>query len=166
MNTEEIKLTVSVYDSIAELPAEYARLLSGARETTQYAYAPYSNFKVGAFARLVNGHTVRGANQENASFPAGICAERTLLSAAASLYPGVGIDTIAISYDNLNGPSNKPVSPCGICRQSLIEYQELTKNPIRLVLGGMEGRVQVIENAASLLPLVFTASDMEKGAPV
>ena len=161
MKTEEFKFKILLYESIDELNNEDALLLREARSVTQFAYAPYSNFKVGAFAKLENGKTVSGTNQENASFPAGICAERTLLSTASSLFPGVGIDAIAISYNNINGNSDKPVSPCGICRQSLVEFQDRTKKQIRIILSGMEGKVQVIENAKDLLPLVFGADDMK-----
>ena len=91
MKREEIKFSVALYDSIDELNSEDALLLKEARRVTQFAYAPYSNFRVGAFAKLENGKTISGTNQENASFPAGICAERTLLSTASSLFPGVGI---------------------------------------------------------------------------
>lgn len=161
MKTEEVKFNIAVYDSISELNEGDAFLLEEARRVTQFAYAPYSSFQVGAFAKLKNGETVSGTNQENASFPAGICAERTLLSTAASLFPGVGIETMAISYNNLNGNSDRPVSPCGICRQSLFEFQERTKMPIRIILSGMEGKVLIIENAKDLLPLVFSASDMK-----
>ena len=161
MKTEEVKFSILLYDSIDELNDEDAMLLREARNVTQFAYAPYSNFKVGAFAKLENGKTVSGTNQENASFPAGICAERTLLSTASSLFPGVGIDTIAISYNNLNGKSDRPISPCGICRQSLVEFQDRTKKQIRIILSGMEGKIQVIENAKDLLPLVFGADDMK-----
>ncbi|HEY5406036.1 MAG TPA: cytidine deaminase [Ginsengibacter sp.] len=161
MKTEEVKFSFSSYESIDELNKEDAELLREARNVTKFAYAPYSNFRVGAFARLENGKTVSGTNQENASFPAGICAERTLLSTASSLFPGVGIDTIAITYDNQNGKSNKPASPCGICRQSLVEFQDRTKKQIRIILSGMEGKVQIIENAGDLLPLVFGADDLK-----
>lgn len=162
MNKEEIKFEMEVYDSIDELNEDDAKLLAGARICTKFAYAPYSNFNVGAFARLANGQTVSGSNQENASFPAGICAERTLMSTAASLYPGIAIETIAISYHNLKGKSDRPISPCGICRQSFAEFQQRTQSPIRLILSGMEGKVQVIEDAAYLLPLVFGAGDMKQ----
>ena len=161
MKTEEVKFNISIFDSINELNSEDAFLLSEARKVTQFAYAPYSNFNVGAFAKLENGKTVSGTNQENASFPAGICAERTLLSTASSLFPAVGIDAIAISYNNLNGNSDRPVSPCGICRQSLVEFQDRTKRQIRIILSGMTGEVQIIENAKDLLPLVFGADDMK-----
>ena len=83
-----------------------------------------------------------------------------MLSTAASLFPGVAIETIAISYHNLNGKSDKPVSPCGICRQSLVEFQQRTKKEIRILLSGMEGQVQLIENAKDLLPLDFQHDDM------
>src|SRR5258708_11426472 len=161
MKTEEFKFSILLYDSIDELNNEDAMLLSEARKVTQFAYAPYSNFKVGAFAKLENGKTVSGTNQENASFPAGICAERTLLSTASSLFPGVGVDSIAISYNNINGKSDRPVSPCGICRQSLVEFQNRTKKQIRVILSGMEGKIQIIEDAKDLLPLVFGADDMK-----
>lgn len=161
MYNEEFKFNIKVYDSIDELDTEDVLLLNEARNVTQFAYAPYSLFRVGAFARLMNGETVSGTNQENASYPAGICAERTLMSTASSLFPGIGIKTIAISYNNVNGKSNTPISPCGICRQSFIEFQERTKHPIRILLSGMEGKVQVIENAADLLPLSFCADDIK-----
>ena len=161
MINEEIKFNIKVYDSIDELNNEDAYILREARSVTQFAYAPYSNFLVGAFAKLANGETVKGTNQENAAYPAGICAERTLMSTASSLFPGVGIETIAISYRNLNGNSNHPVSPCGICRQSFVEFQVRTNQPIRIILSGMEGKVQIIENALDLLPLVFDADDLK-----
>jgi len=161
MKSEVFKFDFKIYDSIDELNAPDAVLLREARKVTRFAYAPYSSFRVGAFAKLVNGETISGTNQENASYPAGICAERTLISVASSLFPEIGIDTIAISYDNLNGKSDHPISPCGICRQSLSEFQERTKNRIRIILSGMEGKVQIIENANDLLPLSFSANDMQ-----
>jgi cytidine deaminase len=161
MHNEIYKFDYKIYDSIEELNADDAQLLREARKVTKYAYVPYSNFRVGAFAKLENGKTVSGTNQENASYPTGICAERTLMSTASSLFPGVAIETMAISYDNLNGNSNRPISPCGICRQTLTEFQERTNHSIRIILSGMEGKVYVIENAANLLPLSFSADDMK-----
>lgn len=149
------------YDSIDELQANDKALLETAKETTRNAYAPYSGFLVGAAAMLNNGQMVTGTNQENASYPVGICAERTLLSTASSLYPGVGIYTIAISYDNTHGSSDRPVSPCGICRQSLVEFENRTNQKIRLILSGLTGKVQVIESASLLLPLSFTNDDLK-----
>jgi len=95
MHSEKYSFDFEVYDSIDDLTSEDAWLLNEARDVTQHAYAPYSNFEVGAVAKLVNGEIVAGSNQENASFPAGICAERVLLSSAALLYPKVAIETIS-----------------------------------------------------------------------
>lgn len=156
-----LQTEIAEYNDITDLPAEDAALLQQARNNTQHAYAPYSNFHVSAFARFVNGKTLGGTNQENAAFPAGICAERSLLAAAGSLYPNMGIDTMAITYQNMNGHSGHPISPCGICRQTLAEFQSRTSHPIRLILSGMEGKVIVVEDAAGLLPLMFHAADME-----
>ena len=160
MELKEIKLKIAVYNSSDELTAEDAALLTVARDTAKLAYAPYSRFFVGAAATLANGKTVTGANQENASYPVGICAERVLLSAIASQYPGEAVNTMAISYSNENGESVKPISPCGICRQTLVEYEYRTKTSIRIILSGMNGEVFVIENAKQLLPLSFTADDL------
>lgn len=161
MKKESILMEVEIYDDSAALDTQDSQLLEAARKETAYAYAPYSEFRVGAAARLVNGEIVKGTNQENASYPAGICAERVLMSTASSLFPGVAIDTLAVSYHNVTGSSDKPISPCGICRQSIYEFQTRTSHKIRVILGGMEGKVFVINDAARLLPLVFGAEDMK-----
>lgn len=161
MTKKEIKICVEEFNSSVELKDDDAFLLKAAREETKNAYAPYSNFHVGAVARLVNGELIKGTNQENAAYPAGICAERVLMSTAASLFPGTGIDTIAISYNNTHGKSDKPISPCGICRQSLLEFQSRTNKTIRVILSGLQGQVYILENATDLLPLVFSADDMK-----
>jgi cytidine deaminase len=161
MKKKELHFSYEEYDSADELKKEDAGLLKMARTVTANAYAPYSHFRVGAVAQLENGQTVTGANQENAAFPAGICAERVLMSTAASLYPGVPIHTIAISYQNERGPSDRPISPCGICRQSLQEFEQRTGQPIRLILGGQEGKVQIIPQSTLLLPFAFTADELD-----
>lgn len=158
---EEYKFTYDVYDSINDLDDKDALLLQQAITATKNAYAPYSNFHVSAFASLANGEVVSGTNQENASYPVGICAERSLLATAATLYPGVAIETMAVTYDNMNGKSKHPISPCGMCRQVLIEYESRVQHPIRIILGGMEGKVYIIKSASMLLPLSFTSEDMK-----
>ena len=158
---EVFDFSYDVFDSSDDLNQQDAFLLSEARSVTQFAYAPYSCFNVGAAARLVNGETVTGTNQENAAYPAGLCAERVLLSTASSIFPGIAIETIAISYNNLKGKSDTPASPCGICRQTLTEFQQRTNHPIRVILSGMEGKVQIIENAKQLLPFGFGSEDMK-----
>lgn len=160
MNKNEYSFCYEVYNSADDLNKEDAWLLQHAKETSKTAYAPYSNFQVGAVAKLLNGEIVKGTNQENASYPVGICAERVLLSAVATLHPGMPVESIAISYRSATVKSDHPVTPCGICRQSLQEYEQRVHQPIRLILGGMEGKVIIIEKASLLLPLSFDASDL------
>ncbi len=161
MKKKDIHFSVQIYASSEELDTTDKALLTAARVATSKAYAPYSKFLVGAVASLANGQIIAGTNQENASYPVGICAERVLLSIIASLHPGVAVNTIAISYDNQHGESGHPISPCGICRQSLAEYEERVNHPIRIIMGGMKGQVYIVEKARQLLPLSFSASDME-----
>ena len=161
MKKEEIRFEYEQYDSIDELTNEDAKLVEAARKITEKAYAPYSNFLVGAVALLPNGETVAGTNQENASYPVGICAERVLLSSASMLHTDVPIDTMAVSYHNLNGDSSKPVSPCGMCRQALHEYEDRTGQPIRLILSGMNGKILILKSASLLLPMSFGGDDMK-----
>lgn len=162
MEIKKINFEVAVYTSADELNDADKLLLEEARKVTQIAYAPYSNFFVGAVAQMANGKMVAGTNQENASYPVGICAERVLLSVAATQYPGIGIDTLAISYHNKKGDSSNPISPCGICRQSLAEYEERTHQSIRVILGGMSGEVYILQKAGELLPLTFMSGDLKK----
>ena len=152
-----------IYDDISGLNKEDAALMEEARKTTQKAYAPYSNFLVGAAALFNNGQKVFGTNQENASYPVGICAERVLLASASMLQTDEPIKTMAISYNNLSrvGGSDRPISPCGMCRQSLAEYEERTAQPMRLILSGMEGKVIIIESASQLLPFSFGSESMK-----
>jgi cytidine deaminase len=161
MKKDEYKFSFDIYDSIEELSEEDAWLLEEARDVTQHAYAPYSHFQVGAIAKMANGEIVAGSNQENASFPVGLCAERVLLASASSLYPKMPIQSIAISYQSNNGDSDHPIAPCGICRQSLQEYEMRVGHPIRLILGGMEGKVFIIPQSSLLLPLAFTSEELK-----
>ena len=162
MKEQQISFPYEEYESINELNKADAQLMQKARAITKYAYAPYSHFNVGATALMQNGSFVNGTNQENASYPVGICAERVLLSSASSQFPGEAIETVAISYLNENGLSDKPISPCGICRQSLAEYESRQKHPIRLILGGMEGKMIIIQKASMLLPLGFGSNDLKQ----
>jgi cytidine deaminase len=156
----EYKFSYEVLGNDAMLKAEDRALLLKARAVTEEAYAPYSGFFVGAAALLANGQIVTGTNQENASFPAGICAERVLLSAVTSLHKGIAILTIAISYKKKSGESDNPVSPCGICRQSLVEFENRFKSSIRLILSGQQGKVFILGSASFLLPLSFGSKDL------
>lgn len=161
MKKQQQVIAFEEYDSILDLNKEDADLLKKAQEVTSKAYAPYSHFHVGACARLVNGEYVTGTNQENASFPVGLCAERVLLSGISSFYPDIAIEAIAISYASDSAESDHPVAPCGVCRQTLVEYEERMKHPIRLILGGMKGKIIIVENTLSLLPFAFNSSELK-----
>lgn len=161
MATHQHQFAYEVFDDAHDLPEADRFLLQKAREHTSNAYAPYSHFMVAAAARTMNGHFVKGTNQENASYPVGLCAERVLLSALSSLYPDDPVEAIAISYYNTDGDNSTPVSPCGLCRQSLVEYEHRLHHPIRLILAGQEGKVIVVHKAKDLLPFTFTADDLK-----
>jgi cytidine deaminase len=161
MASEKYSFEYEVYNSIDELNQQDKELLQAAKDFTKTAYAPYSNFYVAAVAKLANEEIVKGTNQENASYPVGTCAERALLGSLGALFPNEPIETMAITYHNLNGTSDTPASPCGMCRQALREYETRTDHSIRLILAGMEGRIYIIPKASMLLPLGFTSDDLK-----
>jgi cytidine deaminase len=160
MKERKFEFSFEVYDSIDELGAEDQQLLTEARNVTEQAYAPYSNFRVGAAAKLENGKIVTGTNQENASYPVGICAERVLLSTVSSLYPDIPVTTMAVSYQSNKIKSDHPISPCGMCRQALLEFEGRTSKLIRLILAGIKGKIYVIRSASQLLPLAFGSEEL------
>ena len=160
MKEKKIEFDYEVYDDFTELQEEDAWLLNEARAVTEQAYAPYSNFHVGAVAMMANGQVVAGTNQENASYPVGICAERVLLGTVATLHPNIPVKSIAIIYNSEEVKSDHPISPCGMCRQALLEYETRMKGPIRLILGGMEGKIFIIKTASLLLPFAFTSNEL------
>lgn len=143
-----------------ELPAADAELVRRAIEASQRAYAPYSRFFVGAALRTRAGDVVEGNNQENASFPAGICAERAALHHAMAMDHGAIVDVIAIAVPQVKGDA--PVSPCGICRQALLEQEARQGAPLRVLLAAATGSVLEVARAADLLPLHFDASFLPK----
>ena len=156
MQLQQYQFNFEVYDSVDELNDDDKHLLQQAKKIALQAYAPYSQFLVGAAALLSNGKMITGTNQENASYPVGTCAERVLLGVASSLFPEEHIITLAISYHHVNGSSAVPLSPCGMCRQALIEHETRYGHHIRLILGGESGKVYIIPRSSSLLPLQFT----------
>ncbi len=135
-----------------------AELLKAARIATKTAFAPYSNFKVGAAALLSNGQIVTGSNQESASYPVGICAERTLLNSIGSQFSSESIIAMAISYDTDKVACDTPISPCGMCRQSLLDFENRYESPIKIILAGKSGPIMVIDSAKNLLPFGFDGS--------
>lgn len=148
----------------SELSDGDRRLVDAARESTRNSYAPYSQFHVGAAIQMSNGEIVQGANQENAAFSSGTCAERSACFYASSHYPGVKMEKIAIAaWTRLHRPEDAPwedcfqalpISPCGSCRQALLEYETL-HGPMEVILYGSE-RVYILPSVSALLPLCFT----------
>ena len=152
-----INVAYTEYDSVTELPAPDQELVKAAHHAALRAYAPYSKFYVGAALRTSDGTIVTGNNQENASFPAGTCAERTALHAAMSVDPNTVITTMAVIVPQVTGV--RPVSPCGICRQALLEQESRQdRKPLRLLMAVQNGPVFELTSAGALLPLSFDAS--------
>lgn len=157
---KNIKLEVNIdFCSMDELPSAEQELVSAAIQATENAYARYSNFKVGAAVRLADGSIVIGANQENAAFPSGLCAERSAVFAAQSQRPDQPIVMLAIAAKNQNGLLSEPVTPCGACRQVVLEMEDRYQRPVRILLYGTNG-VYCINSIKDLLPLSFVDSNM------
>lgn len=160
MTDREIRIAYNSYASRAELNELDRELFSAADTALDKAHAPYSRFRVGAAVRLSDGTILTGANQENASFPAGICAERVLLSAVSTMSPHCTVSAMAITYSGVGIDSSHPLAPCGVCRQTLAEYEERFGHPIRLVLSGQKGEVQAFTSASDLLPFRFSGTEL------
>ncbi len=162
MIKRELKIAFTEYESAKELDVKEQELLQKAREASEQAYAPYSNFYVGAALLLENGVIVSGNNQENVAYPSGLCAERVAIYAAGAQYPNVAIKTIAITCRSKQFEVNEPLSPCGACRQAMSEYEMRHNQHIRTILAGEKGKVMVMDSIADLLPFMFKAEGLKK----
>ena len=155
MKNLELKTIITEY-KIEELSKEERQLVEQAIEATDRSYAPYSKFRVGAAVLLNNGVTLLGCNQENASYPVGLCAERTALFAAGVQFPDVPVKLMAIAARNTDGVLlEEPISPCGMCRQAIIETETRFKQPVRIFLYGTN-KIYVVDSIKTLMPLSFT----------
>ena len=154
---KEIEVKPCIWEAqMDELTPEERSLIEQAIEGTNRSYSPYSLFHVGAALKLQNGATYIGCNQENAAFPAGICAERSAIFAAGAQYPDQPVVMLAIAARSREGEFTKePVSPCGTCRQVLIETETRFQQPIRILLYGQRC-VYVLDSIKQLMPLSFT----------
>lgn len=142
--------------SYKELTEEDRILVDEARKATESSYSPYSTFKVGCAIRLNNGAIIKGSNQENASYPNGICAERTALFYAGSEYPNQRVEALAIAARNNMGFTPHPCAPCGACRQVMLETEQRYSNePIRVILHGTDVNYIIEGGAKDLLPIQF-----------
>ena len=160
MEAKELNIKFLEYNSESELSATDFRLVLIARDATLKAYAPYSGFFVGAAAELDNGEIVTGNNQENAAYPSGLCAERVAIFHANSVFPENGVKTLAVTARNRRGLVNEPVTPCGACRQALLETEMRFGHPIRIVLDGKD-KILVFEDIRSLLPFSFSPDSLK-----
>lgn len=144
-----------VYEDEKELELKDAELLSQAHEAVQSSYAPYSHFHVGAAVRLSNGVVVKGANIENAAYPSGLCAERVALFAAQAQYPDVPIEAIAITAESEHNEIDEPIAPCGACRQVMVEAEQRSQRPLRIICQGHKGAIMVFDGIETLMPFIF-----------
>lgn len=157
---KELKIEVNIqYCQLNELSADDLELIDHAIKATDHSYAKYSHFHVGAALRLEDGSIVIGANQENAAYPSGLCAERSAIFAAQSVHPELRPVKLAIAARNENGLMARPVTPCGACRQVILEMEDRYQQPVGILLYGTEG-VYVIQSVKDLLPLSFVDADM------
>lgn len=160
MQRKELRILVEEYDSVEELMEGDRKLVLSAREASKNAYAPYSNFHVGAALRLENGMVFKGNNQENASFTTGLCAERVALFYANASFPEVPVKTLAVTAENALGLVADPVKPCGSCRQAMVETESRFRQPIRIILDG-KSKIQVFEGVENLLPFAFKPDSLD-----
>ncbi|WP_243471016.1 cytidine deaminase [Winogradskyella sp. MH6] len=158
MKEVKIESTFKVYEDLSELPDDIQQLMQSAIETRENAYAPYSKFKVGAAILLDNNEVIVGSNQENASYPSGLCAERTAIYYAGAKYPKAKILKMAITASSQNQVTDSPIPPCGACRQSISEYEIKQEQPIEIYFMGVKGKVVKSNSLANLLPLGFDRS--------
>lgn len=143
------------YDHENDLEATDRMLLEEAKKAQAKAYAPYSEFKVGAALLLEDGTVVWGNNQENVAYPSGLCAERTALYACGANNPGKRIDALAVIAGSKNFTLEEIVSPCGACRQVISEYENMQESPIRIIMKGDPDKVLICSGIEALLPLAF-----------
>lgn len=155
MRKEQFISDYVVYDDERELDAKDAELLRHAHEAVKNSYAPYSKFHVGAAVRLANGIIVKGNNVENAAYPSGLCAERVALFSAQAQYPDVPVEAIALTAASEQSEVNEPIPPCGACRQVMVETEQRSKRPMRIICQGNNGPIMVFDGVETLMPFIF-----------
>lgn len=153
--THTCHYTLCSYDELSE---QDCHLIDAAKQAIKQSYAPYSHFHVGAATLLDDDTIVIGSNQENAAYPSGMCAERTALFYASSAHPNKAVVALAIAAYTEGEFTATPISPCGACRQVILEMEQRHNHPIRILLYGTEGIIVVEGGIKELLPLTFSAS--------
>lgn len=157
MKEQFVKTRIVYYNDPSELTDTQQQLVAAAREAMQMTHSPYSHFPVGAALLLDDGSVVLGSNQENASFPLGICAERIALANYAMLKPkGRKVTAVAVCVDSY------VAAPCGMCRQALLEQEHEQEADIEVLMQGSDPQVLQVESIASLLPLPFFSQNLKR----
>ena len=154
MTNKEIKIAYIEYESLDQLGPDDRKLADAAIEAVSRSYAPYSNFNVGAAVMFEDGEIIKGANQENAAYPSGLCAERTALFYASAKRPEVPMKALAIAAGQNGKLCGTPATPCGACRQVMAQYQTKSGIPMSVLLVGAD-RIWKFEKVDDLLPLIF-----------
>lgn len=158
MTEKSFEIKYREYSSASEMDAQDRELVEAAISALDGSYAPYSEFHVGAAVRLANGLIIKGANQENAASPSGLCAERTAMFAASANYPGVAMKSIAIAGKYHERLTETITSPCGACRQVMAEYQKLAGEPMSVILYSTT-KIMKFQRVDDILPLIFDNLD-------
>jgi len=154
---QEHSFSYELHENWKELPVQDQILVDRALEAMQAAYAPYSKFKVGASVRLDNDAIVTGSNQENSAYPSGLCAERVVLFHVGANYPKQAVQTLCIVAEGDLIPSEKLLSPCGACRQVMLETENRQNNKIRVIIVNQDNRALILDSVIDLLPFGFSA---------
>jgi cytidine deaminase len=158
MKKIDVVASATIYENVSELPLDVQLLMNKAIEARKQAYAPYSKFYVGAALLLENNQIISGNNQESAAYPSGMCAERVAIWKAGSDFPGVKVKQLVITASSSNSKVDRPVGPCGACRQTLSEYEINQKEPIEIYFMGEVGKIVKTESLLSLLPFSFDST--------
>lgn len=165
MEIKKISISFEEYREGEKLLPSDSGLIEEAVAALNGSYAPYSNFHVGAALLLEDGEIVRGSNQENAAYPSGLCAERVAIFYANSKFPGIAIDSIAITAKADHFKTSEPVTPCGACRQVIAETEKRQNKKIRIIMKGDSGSTRIVDGIQNLLPMMFHEEKLMKKKP-
>jgi cytidine deaminase len=152
---KEYSFKFQLYPNWESLQTIDKSVVNKAFEAMEKAYAPYSKFKVGAALLLEDGQIIQGNNQENIAYPSGLCAERVALFHAGAQFPGIAVDLICIVAKGDLMPISQLLSPCGACRQVMLESENRQNKPIRIILVNQDNRTMCIDSVQNLLPFGF-----------
>jgi cytidine deaminase len=156
------KVEFTEHEAKTDLPLDFQNLLSHAEAALETSYSVYSGFRVGAAILLENGAIVLGSNQENIAYPSGMCAERVALFGAGTQFPKVTIRAIAITAESVHGKLTEPVTPCGSCRQVMIESEIRQNTPFTVIMSHLNGKVWTTSSVAQLIPFYFSSPFLPK----